>query len=230
MAWGTLRRMLDLPLSPLELGALVPTGGLLVALVATATRNPAAPDGHTPAEHSRAAALVAAHARDSLDPFALREDKRFHFAAGGVLAYRVIRETAVASGDPIAAPGRAPDVMASFLSLARRQGWAVALTGASSHHLAAYRRLGLRSLQIGNEAVVNPARFSLEGRPVRKVRQSVARVRRRGWSVEVVDARALARPSAEALETLERRWRAARPRIVGFAMTLGRLWGRRRGR
>src|SRR2546421_8247257 len=84
--------MSNLPFSPLELGALVPVGGLVVALVATATRHPAAPDGHTSTEHRRAAGLVAAHARDSLDPFALREDKRFHFAAGGVLAYRIVRE------------------------------------------------------------------------------------------------------------------------------------------
>src|SRR5437763_1336817 len=78
-------------------------------------------------------------------------------------------------------------------------------------------------LELG--ALVDPAGFSLEGRAVRKVRQSVARVRRRGWTVEVVDARALARTTADALEAIERRWRAARPRIVGFAMTLGRLWG-----
>ena len=217
--------MSNLPLSPLELGALVPVGGLAVALVAAATRHPAAPDGHTSAEHRRAAGLVAAHARDSLDPFALREDKRFHFAAGGVLAYRIIRETAVVSGDPIAPPGRGPDVLASFLALARREGWAVAMTGASSRHLPAYRGLGLRPLQIGSEAVVDPAGFCLDGRAVRKVRQSVARVRRRGWTVEVVDAGALSRTTAEALEAIERRWRAARPRIVGFAMTLGRLSG-----
>ena len=43
----------------------------------------AAADGHTALEHLRAAALVAAHGSDSLDPFALRADKRFHFAAGG---------------------------------------------------------------------------------------------------------------------------------------------------
>src|SRR2546429_3687592 len=165
--------MSNLPLSPLELGALVPVGGLAVALVAAATRHPAAPDGHTSAEHRRAAAIVRAHARDSLDPFALREDKRFHFAAGGVLAYRVIRGTAIVSGDPIAPSGRAPEVLASFLAQAGRHGWSVAVTGACDEHLAAYRGLGLRALQIGNEAGGDPRTCSPEGRPARKVRQTV---------------------------------------------------------
>ena len=168
---------------------------------------------------------MSAHARDSLDPFALREDKCFHFAAGGVLAYRVIRDTAVVSGDPIAPPMRAPDVLSSFLAFARRRGWTVVVTGAADRHLAAYRRVGLHALQMGNEAVVDPRTFSLEGRRVRKVRQSVARMRRRGWTVEVLEARGLARVVADELEAIEREWRAARRRVVGFAMTLGRLWG-----
>jgi lysyl-tRNA synthetase class 2 len=77
---------------------------------------------------------------------------------------------------------------------------------------------------MGSEAVVDPQCFSLEGRRVRKVRQSVARIHRRGWSVDVVDARELEPEALEALAAIERSWRAAQPRVVGFAMTLGRQW------
>lgn len=181
-------------------------------------------DGHTALEHLRAAALLGTHASDSLDPFALRADKRFHFAAGGMLAYRVIRGTAVVSGDPIGPTGSAPDILESFAGVTRRHGWTVALTGASDRHLDAYRDLGLRAVQMGSEAVVDPQRFTLEGRSVRKVRQSVSRMCRRGWSVEVVAARELEPEAAEALGAIERSWRAAQPRVVGFAMTLGRVW------
>jgi lysyl-tRNA synthetase, class II len=184
----------------------------------------AAPDGHTALEHLRAAALVAAHGSDSLDPFALRADKRFHFAGGGMLAYRVIRGTAVVSGDPIGPRDSAPEILDSFAARARRRGWGVALTGASERHLDGYGTLGLRALQMGSEAIVDPQRFSLEGRPVRKVRQSVARIHRRGWSVDVVDARALEPGASAELAAIERGWRDAQPRVVGFAMTLGRMW------
>ncbi|MDX6718479.1 MAG: hypothetical protein QOJ63_733, partial [Solirubrobacteraceae bacterium] len=48
---------------------------------------------------SRRAAAV--HATDSLAPFAPREDRAFHVAHGGVLAYRTVRGTAIVSGNPI---------------------------------------------------------------------------------------------------------------------------------
>ena len=181
-------------------------------------------DGQTAEERGRATALVAEHACDSLDPFALRADKRFHFAAGGMLAYRVVGRTAVVAGDPIGPPAGAAAILRSFMAHAGRQGWSVALTGASERHLAAYADLGLRALQMGREAVVDPRAFSLEGRAVRKVRQSVTRIRRRGWAIEVADARDLPAPAFEDLASVERAWRAEQPRVVGFAMTLAKRW------
>lgn len=183
------------------------------------------PDGHSRSDHHRAAALVDAHGTDSLDPFALREDKRFHFAHGGLLAYRVLRETAVVAGDPIGPPGSAPAILDSFLRHADQQRWNVAATAVSERHLDAYRALGLRAMRIGNEAVVDPHGFSLEGRRVRKVRQSVTRIQRRGWTVEVVPAGDLTDRLVRELEALERTWESTNERLSGFAMTLGRLWG-----
>ncbi len=183
------------------------------------------PDGHSPSTHRRAAAIVAEHGADSLDPFALREDKRFHFAHGGLLAYRTLRETAVVAGDPIGPADSAGPIVASFLRHAGEQRWNAAITAASERHLDAYRDLGLRAMHIGNEAVVDPRAFSLEGRAIRKVRQSVARMKRRGWSVEVVPASELTAQRVRELEALENRWETTHERLSGFSMTLGRLWG-----
>src|SRR5262249_31105346 len=145
--------------------------------------------GHLPEEHVRAEEIVAEHGLDSLDPFALREDKALHFAAGGFLAYRLLRETAVVSGDPVGPPGSGAAILGSFVALCEERGWNPVITAASERHLRACEALGLRTLRIGDEAVVDARGFSLEGRPIRKVRQSVARVNRRGWRVEVVDDR-----------------------------------------
>lgn len=190
-------------------------------------RRPAAPthEGHDPWEHERAARLVALHGRDTLDPFALREDKSFHFAAGGMLAYRVVGRTAVVAGDPIGPPGCAPAVLASFVALARERGWSVAATGVSAAAARAARACGLRALEVGSEAVVDPRAFSLEGRPIRKVRQAVARVERAGWAVATVDAAALDDAAQCELAAVEARWRARQRQLCGYAMTLGRLWG-----
>jgi lysyl-tRNA synthetase, class II len=196
------------------------------AVAALALLRPArAAHGHTDAEHARAAAIVARWGTDTLAPFALREDKAFYFAHGGLLAYRTLRETAVVSGDPIGPPGAAPAILAGFLHHAGERGWEVVVTAASARHLAAYRALGLSALRIGGEAVVDPGGFSLEGRAVRKLRQSVTRLQRRGWSTSVVPATALTGGEVEGIRAIEQAWRAGRSRLQGWAMAMDRLWG-----
>ncbi len=181
--------------------------------------------GHSCADHRRAAEIVARHGADSLDPFALREDKSFHFAHGGFLAYRTLRGTAVVSGDVIGPPKRRREIDADFVDFAASRGWDVVFTASSPSQLPELRSLGLRSICIGQEAVVRPERFSLEGRSMRKVRQSVHRLERRGWTVEVVDRLDGPGVTAAELDRVERAWRASHPRVYGFAMCLGRLWG-----
>lgn len=208
--------------------ALLLAGLLAGGWAARRTRAPrAAPalEGHGAWEHELAARLVAAHGRDTLDPFALRADKSFHFAAGGMLAYRVVGRTAVVGGDPIGPPGCASAVLASFLALAAERGWSVVATGVSAAGAAAARACRLRALEIGSEAVVDPAAFTLEGRRVRKLRQAVARVERAGWRIATVEAAALDDAARRELAQVDARWRARQTRLVGFAMTLGRLWG-----
>jgi len=202
--------------------AIVVAGWMLLRAL---LRPAASVEGHSAAERSRAAAIVRDHGVDSLDPFALRDDKAFHFAAGGFLTYRVLRETAVVSGDPIGPAGSAPAILQSFARFADERGWNVVITAASERHLDACMQLGMRVLRIGDEAVVDPRTFSLEGRPIRKVRQSIARVRRHGWRVEVADDREISPQLERELAEVEEDWRARQKRLIGFAMTLGRLAG-----
>src|SRR5204863_5873103 len=106
-------------------------------------------------------------------------------------------------------PGSAPRSLAAFQAFAERRGWQLAVTGASAGQLTAYRQLGLRVLRVGEEAIVDVAGFSLEGRAIRKVRQSVSRARRHGWSMDVVRARDLDPADARAAAPVEAGWAAA---------------------
>jgi lysyl-tRNA synthetase class 2 len=180
-------------------------------------------EGHTDAEHQAARAILDRHDRDSLSPFMLRPDKALAFGDGSVLAYRVIGETAVVSGDPAAPEEAVPVALGRFLEVAHERGWQVALWGASPEHLDGYRRLGLRSLCAGEEAFVDPADFTLEGRRVRKLRQSVHRVERRGWEVVARQGRDLDASLEAEIDALERSWRARQRRLIGFAMGMGRF-------
>jgi lysyl-tRNA synthetase class 2 len=161
------------------------------------------------------------HGRDSLARFVLRPDKSFHFAWGGMVAYRVIGRTAVVSGDPIAPAGMEGRVLSSFVDLARHRQWKIVVWGASEAQLAHYRALGLRWKCAGEEAFVTPAHFTLEGRHVRKLRQSVQRVRRRGWVVEVFRGDELDFTRRLEIDGFERSWRAEQARLLGFAMGFG---------
>jgi lysyl-tRNA synthetase class 2 len=132
----------------------------------------------------------------------------------------------VVSGDPVGPPGTAAAILGDFAAFAEERGWDVVVTAASERHARDYERmLGLRALPIGNEAVVDPAAFSLEGRAVRKVRQSVHRVERHGWRIEAVRGSELDPETVEEIAGVQRAWEREQPSLRGFAMTLGRLWG-----
>jgi lysyl-tRNA synthetase, class II len=199
-------------------------GGALISslFVARALRRRPPLEGGSPQEAlDRARGIVDAYGADSLSPFILRPDKSFEFAGGGVLAYRVIGETAVVSGDPVGPDAAAGVVLARLAGRARQAGLQVALYGASERHLRAYRALGLRALCVGEEAVVDPARFTLEGRPVRKLRQSVHRVGRRGWQITIHEGREIDTGLENEIDAVEVAWRAEHPHMLGFAMCMG---------
>ena len=150
-------------------------------------------------ERRRAHTLVDRYGHDSLAFFALRHDKSYFFAPSGeaLIAYRVVAGCALVSGDPIGEPTEFKALLEEFRRVAHSRGWRVAVLGASGELLSLYRSIGLRIVKLGDEAVVRPQVFSLEGRSIRKVRQSVNRLTRAGYRVRVVPA-AEAGPSLRA--------------------------------
>lgn len=178
-------------------------------------------DQQTEHDLSTARAIVERHGHDSISPFILRPDKAFRFGAGAVLAYRLVGETAVVSGDPVGPDDVVAQLLTEFLKFARARRWRVVLWATSDRYLESYRRLGLGKLCVGEEAVVDPAAFTLEGRSVRKLRQSVHRLERRGWQIIERDGRELDAGLEREIDQLEHSWRTGRKRLIGFAMGMG---------
>jgi lysyl-tRNA synthetase, class II len=225
-ATGFARAVTDgAPLTAVHVLVALAAGCLVAALRALLA--PARPhDGHDAADHARLAALVAEHGDDSIAPFALRADKAFHFAAGGAVAYRVLGETAVVAGDPIGPPGSASRTLASFVDHAYGHGWDVVVMGAGEEHLGEYAALGLRAMQVGLEAVVDPRAFDLASPAAKTVRKAANRVRRHGWTVEIVRGDQLTAALTADLTAVEAAWRhRGHRRLYGFAMAHDRLWG-----
>ena len=81
---------------------------------------------------------------------------------------------------------------------------------------------GLRALYIGDEAIVETARFSLEGRAIRKVRQSVSRLRTAGYTTTIAELGSLDDAVVQRLELVAQDWlQGASER--GFSMAMDSL-------
>ena len=169
--------------------------------------------------------LVAAWGVDTLAPFVLRGDKSYFFDDDerAFVAYKVVGGVAIVSGDPIGPPDRFEALVGLFLQFARTRDWRVAILGASESALHVYRSHGLHALYHGDEAVVDTATFSLEGRPIRKVRQSVHRLERAGYTANALRPSEIDVPLRRELEELARSWRGTQPER-GFVMALDTLF------
>ena len=165
--------------------------------------------------------LVRAHGDDSLAFFSLRRDKNYFFSPTrrSFLAYRVLAGTALVSGDPIGAPDEFAELLAEFRRVCHARGWRLALLSVNANLLPLARNIGLRPIKIGDEAVVKPTAFSLEGRAVRKVRQAVARLERAGYTVELASAANIEPELRTELERVSEVWRGANVER-GFSMAM----------
>jgi lysyl-tRNA synthetase, class II len=180
---------------------------------------------HTAEEGAQARAVVRGQGRDSLAYFSLRGDKSYLFSATRrtFLAYRVVNGTALVSGDPIGEPAEVEDLLREFRRIAHASGWRVAALGTSEELVPLYRRLGFHAVYLGDEAVVRPADFTLEGRPIRKVRQSVTRLRKAGYRVRILRVAEVDADLRREIASVSSEWRGRSPER-GFTMAMDALW------
>lgn len=176
-------------------------------------------------ERELASALVHSWGVDTLAPFVLRADKSYFFSEGesAFLAYRVVGGVAIVSGDPIGPPVEFDSLLTAFVAHAHERDWRVAILGASERWLPLYARHDLHSLYHGDEAVVDVEAFSLDGRAIRKVRQSVHRLERAGYVARVLRPSEFDDGLRDELEGVSRAWRGSEPER-GFVMALDRLF------
>jgi lysyl-tRNA synthetase, class II len=170
--------------------------------------------------------LVRTHGDDSLAFFALRRDKNYFFSPTrrSFLAYKVVAGCALVSGEPVGDKAEIPELLAEFRRVCNARGWCLALLSVRAELLPAARALGLRAIKIGDEAVVRPATFSLEGRAIRKVRQSVTRLGREGYRFRVVSTRDVDATLRAELEHVSALWRG--PSVErGFSMAMDDQFG-----
>jgi lysyl-tRNA synthetase class 2 len=203
--------------------------GLLAIVVSTYVLfRPLGPPRALPDHDLRteAAGLVREHGRDTLAFFKLRGDAHYLFARDrtAFVGYRVANGVLLIAGDPVGDPAALPGLVCDTCAFAESRGLRVAALGASESLLPVYRQAGLRPLYLGDEAIVETGGFSLEGRAIRKVRQSVSRLEAAGYAVEARDLEHLDEETLHELERVSALWREGAPER-GFTMAMDSLRG-----
>jgi lysyl-tRNA synthetase class 2 len=166
---------------------------------------------------------------DSLGYFATRRDKAVVWDRPEVdqpqagVSYRVVGGVSLASGNPVGDPQHWAAAIEAWKAEARDHGWSVAVMGAGEAGARAYEQAGLTAFEIGDEAVVDLAGFSLTAPGLKSVRQAVHRLRRRGFTARVVRHSALTAADFDELAASAAQWRGDGGDERGFSMALGRL-------
>jgi lysyl-tRNA synthetase class 2 len=212
----------DVAWLPFAAGA-VAVGGLL-ALAYLAFRPLAPPGEPTRRDRRLADELVRAHGRDTLAFFKLRRDTQYLFSSDrrAFVGYRIEGNVMLLSGDPVGEPGSLPLLLRETCAFAERHGLRLGAVGVDSATLPLFRDAGLHALYIGDEAIVETAAFSLEGRAIRKVRQSVSRLETAGYTVSARELGALCAETREQLHAVSARWLDGAAER-GFAMAMDSL-------
>ena len=157
-----------------------------------------------------AAEIIHAHGQSSLAYFALGHDKSYFFNGEGtcVVPYVLVRDVALAAGDPIGPPEDVGPTIDAFVAHCEENDWLPAFYQVQEATLPLYRDLGLEALKIGEEALLEIQPFDLRGKIKEDLRTAVNRARREGWQFLFFD-RAIEDPTTIAqLQAISEAWLA----------------------
>ena len=169
----------------------------------------------------RARATVREWGADTLAYFALRRDKSYFFSRDGrsLVAYAYVRGYAMVAADPIGPPADRGRVLDEFLAHCRVQGWGVAFLAVRESDAPLYRDRGMHAIYLGDEAILRCDTFTLEGKPMKPVRDAVRRVGSHHTFELIRESDAGARLVAQ-LNEISAAWRQGSDER-GFTMELG---------
>ena len=161
----------------------------------------------------------------SLSAFAIQADKNHLLVAGGtaVVAYATQKGVAIACGDPMAPEAEFVRAVEEFLMYCRKNGWTPCIYEAAESRLPVYHSVGLRSLKIAEEALIDLPEFGLAGGARANLRAMVNKVAKTGAAIRQYDRQS--HPDAvldEQLEEISQEWLKEK-KLSEMGFTLGRF-------
>ncbi len=165
------------------------------------------------------------HSLHSLSAFAIQSDKNHLLAAGGkaLIAYSARGSVALACGDPLASSEDFEISVREYLDYCRKNGWTPCIYEAAEDNLPVYHALGLRSLKLAEEALIDLKEFSLSGNKRAGLRAMVNKAAKSGMMVHRYDPENGHDGAIdEQLEEISAEWLAEK-RLAEMGFTLGRF-------
>ena len=135
--------------------------------------------------------ILEKYGNSSLDFFKVYSDKFFFFSddKDGFVSFKVTNSFAVVLGDPVckndAAIGK---LVQSFDRFCQESGFISVFYRVSHHSLPIYKKLGKRSLPVGEEAIVELADFTLESPKTKITRNEINTLEAEGFKVKIYEA------------------------------------------
>lgn len=138
-----------------------------------------------PRERLQVQKILRQYGESALDVFKLWRDKSYYFNKTGdcFIAYRVGNNFALALADPVGPEDRFEETARGFSQFCRANDWGVAFYQALPKYLATYHKLGFKRLKIGDDAIVDLARFTLEGKRRRDLRGNLKKFENNGFHI-----------------------------------------------
>jgi phosphatidylglycerol lysyltransferase len=142
-----------------------------------------------PQERTAATEIARQHGRSSLDFFKLWPDKSLFFSPSrrSFLAYRGARGVALVLGDPVGPEEDIEPAVRDFSRFCVENDWDPAFYQTLPDFLPIYERCGFAKMKLGEDAIVDLRRFTLEGKGKRGLREAVRKVERQGIQVRQYD-------------------------------------------
>jgi phosphatidylglycerol lysyltransferase len=147
------------------------------------------------AEYASARQILEEHGTTGLAYFHLLGDKQLFLARDerSLLSYRVVGGVAVVLGEPIGATDSCIVLAHEFHEFCDLHGWRYAYHQVSPRGVRILEAIGLKSLKIGEEAIIDVANFTLDGSHFKRLRTKNRQLVAEGVAIEE-----LARPIDDA--------------------------------
>ncbi|MCU1530019.1 MAG: hypothetical protein JWP75_3782, partial [Frondihabitans sp.] len=160
----------------------------------------------------------------NLSYMATWEGNSYWFTADGqaAVAYRVVGGTALTTGDPLCEPDRCAEVVLAFARWCDDRGLVPVFYSVREDLAPVFRELRWSTLPVGEETVLRPATFAMQGKKWQDVRSSINRAAKSGVRAEWTSYSSLPPALARQISDISEQWVAEKD-LPEMGFTLGGL-------